>query len=582
MAGMECPVCQAANAAGQKFCGACGYRLEANCVRCSASNPSHYQYCGQCGSSLAVAGTVVLARSGLILEVDQAALDLLGYRKYELQGKPFSLFVARSDLVILFSHLNELRSHSKRQVFEITLKGAADQPLYALVSCRMRPDAPAERGEVLLMVSKADESRQASARLQYQQDLLHLIFDAADKLGAVSGAHLDVALADVLKKIGLFAKADHAFIYALNRKLRRLESVCSWHQPDALPQGTASGLKSVSLVLVKRTIVRLRRAGALVVNKVENMSPAERYELLAWHQADLGSLVAHLIYRDRRPVGVIGLARKKARGEWPPECVALVKLCGQLAGRCLPPAGAGESPVDRPRSATPGIPAEIPAPKPSPVADVIQFRPVKPPVSGSAPPSPAGKKEARPSEAQDRHVPDEGRPMRFEKAAAGQAVNPQRVYARDDGLILLTCPRCGHKESVSIGRLQNLGNAVAVHCSCKKQFVAVLEKRRSRRKAVLLEGYFTSDVGPGMEKDAESKWGPMVVKDLSKTGLRFTSAKAHLVKAGDRLMVRFNLDNSNRALIHKPATVVSVDDREVGCRFEGADNYDITLGFYFI
>jgi hypothetical protein len=47
-------------------------------------------------------------------------------------------------------------------------------------------------------------------------------------------------------------------------------------------------------------------------------------------------------------------------------------------------------------------------------------------------------------------------------------------------------------------------------------------------------------------------------------------------------MVRFNLDNSNKALIHKAARVVSVTDNEVGCRFEGTDSYDITLGFYFI
>jgi len=74
----------------------------------------------------------------------------------------------------------------------------------------------------------------------------------------------------------------------------------------------------------------------------------------------------------------------------------------------------------------------------------------------------------------------------------------------------------------------------------------------------------------------------MVVKDLSKTGLQFSSRKAKLVQPGDLLMVRFNLDNMNEALIHKPARVVSVTGYEVGCQFEGADSYDITLGFYFI
>jgi hypothetical protein len=97
-----------------------------------------------------------------------------------------------------------------------------------------------------------------------------------------------------------------------------------------------------------------------------------------------------------------------------------------------------------------------------------------------------------------------------------------------------------------------------------------------------LDGFFTlkGDLGPN---DAEgSIWGPMVVKDLSKAGLRFSSQRADLVHPGDLLMIRFNLDNANQALIHKPAKVVFITNNEVGCRFVGADSYDITLGFYFI
>jgi hypothetical protein len=99
---------------------------------------------------------------------------------------------------------------------------------------------------------------------------------------------------------------------------------------------------------------------------------------------------------------------------------------------------------------------------------------------------------------------------------------------------------------------------------------------------VRLDGFFTLSGDLGQGGVGGSIWGPMVVKDLSKAGLRFTSKKAALVKPGDLLMVRFNLDNSNAALIHKPARVVSATSEAVGCRFEGSDKYDITLGFYFI
>ena len=133
-----------------------------------------------------------------------------------------------------------------------------------------------------------------------------------------------------------------------------------------------------------------------------------------------------------------------------------------------------------------------------------------------------------------------------------------------------------------MAQFEKLGNAVKVQCVCHKRFSAVLEKRRAYRKSVQLEGFFTiaGEYGPNDTKG--SIWGPMVVRNISKTGLRFHSKRVELIRPGDQLMVRFNLDNSNKALIHKQVQVISIHDQQVGCRFQGADQYDITLGFYFM
>ena len=179
-------------------------------------------------------------------------------------------------------------------------------------------------------------------------------------------------------------------------------------------------------------------------------------------------------------------------------------------------------------------------------------------------------------------LPNMGTPMQLEKMTGIPSIARQRVFSREDGLVLLTCPHCGLQESVTTARFEMLGNAVTVGCACRKKFAAVLEKRRSVRKAVQLEGYFTIVGEYGPEDAKGNVWGPMVVKNLSRTGLRFYSPKVSHIDPGDLLMVRFNLDNSNKALIHKEVQVVSIQKNEVGCRFEGADEYDITLGFYFM
>ena len=49
---MQRPRCQHENAAGVRFCGECGARLESLCPSCQAANPPVNKFCHQCGGPL--------------------------------------------------------------------------------------------------------------------------------------------------------------------------------------------------------------------------------------------------------------------------------------------------------------------------------------------------------------------------------------------------------------------------------------------------------------------------------------------------------------------------------------------------
>lgn len=576
---MQCPVCQTGNAPGQKFCGACGFKLEAACAQCGTSNPPHYRFCGQCGAGMAAVGAITLAHSGLITQVNQKTLDLLGFKQHEMQGKPFSLFVTREDLVIFFSNLNELLSGSVKQSFEISLKHKKNTVL--AVACSMEKCTNKKPSEIQISISEISDQRMASGQMQRQQDLIDLIFTLTDNIRTVSDAHLDQSIEDALRMIGLFTKSDRCFIYGINRRLKRLEPVYQWCQTQSSHSEMQLKSKSIPLAMVKRAIVRLQREHSYVVNDVANLAPPERYELLSWHQTDLGAILCHLIYHDRHPMGVIGAAKHTTAGQWTPQCIGLVKLFGQTVADRLPFAAEIKGTANN-RDKVPV--RHVPSNKRSKsiksgnVIDISEKRPQPQEASTEIPANAAYRRSMN----SPRILPDRTRPMLLEKSSARRETNQQAVFSRDGGLVLLTCPHCGLQESVSLVQFDKLGNAINVRCACRKQFTAVLEKRRTFRKPVHLEGYFSLKGDLGANDNDGSIWGSMVVLDLSKAGLRFSSERSSLVHPNDLLMVRFNLDNSNKALIHKAARVVSVTDNEVGCRFEGADSYDITLGFYFI
>lgn len=576
---MECPSCHTRNPSGQKFCGSCGRKLETECAKCGESNPPDYKFCGQCGASLVVTGVIVLAPSGLINSANPKALELLGYPDEEMRGKPFSLFVERDDLVVFFSHWNELRSPSRQHPFEIALKHKDGRPIYLMLNFEFDTPAGARPSQIRVLLNETTDSRKVSSQLQLQEDLLNLVFNTTDAVSTTSKRHMDRSIEDTLKKICLVTRSDRSFIYRFNRQQKRLEPAYQWVQTSSSTD-ESHHLQSLPLDMLKRAIVRLRNDQAYVVSDVAKLPPAERYELLTWHQTDLGALVCHLIYADKRPIGIIGIAKNKSKGEWTADCIALVKFFGQLLSEKLP--------FSRVRSsaATNHAPHHL-----IPDASEPQPRENDPKVINITQKLSFPKDEAKeqPDEGPDRHpieepvnLPDMTRPMVLEKLESRENSDQQPVFPRDDGLVLLTCPRCGLQESVSSNQFERLGNALSVTCTCRKRFTAVFEKRRAFRKPVKLAGHFSLKEKMASVHEKGSVWGLMVVRDLSKAGLRFTTSKAELVRPGDQLMVRFHLDNSNRALIHKPARVVSVSGKEVGCRFEGDDSYDITLGFYFI
>ncbi len=579
---MQCPVCHTNNQPGQKFCGACGHKLVKDCTQCGATNPPDYNFCGRCGHNLATAGSITLLHSGLIAEIDQKAAVLFGIPKEEMAGKPFTLFVAREDLAVFFSHWNELLGTGAKQSIELALKHKTGKKICVVIECTFEKSQTVQTQLIQLNLNDVSNRRLALEQLQHQQDLLHLIYALAENLRTVSDRHLEATISDALKKICLFAKADRCFIYSINRDRKRLEICHQWCQPSCSVASTKS--KTVPLAMIKRSIVRLRRERAYVVGDISKLSASERYELLAWHHADLGAAMCHLIYTRGRPIGIIGLSKNQTDGEWSDDCIALVKLFGQIVSNMLPLA-AEENKSDKPantlgadnlgRSKIPT--ADISqAPK---RGDVRRLNDTKKNLTAAQGTKDNGRKA---SPGVMKPLPDTSRPMQFDKMTGDGPLDRQTVFPRDDGLILVTCPHCGIQESISMAQFDKIGNAIQVRCSCRKRFAAVLEKRRSYRKSVKLEGYFTiaGEFGPNDTKG--SIWGLMVVKNLSKTGMRFFSKRVDLIRPGDNLMVRFNLDNSNKALIHKKVEVISIHDHEVGCRFKGADQYDITLGFYFI
>ncbi len=554
--------CGASISGDQNFCGGCGHQLKNVCSGCGTINPPFFRFCGQCGRNLADVGTVMLDRAGLMMEADAAATDLLDSKDGGLIGKPFALFVHVDDLVLYYSHWNELIRTGRRQNLEIEIRPTRDTVIHAQLVLRLLGDPADEAIRIRMEIGDVSDRRQILQALQEKQDLLEIITSLAAISKPLLSGMGGKTIGGVLEKIGLISEGHFGFIDRIDAARRQVVSEFQWRAAksptDETPQSAGIALKRLRPVIEK-----LLKGRLYAVEDLTALSVQERQTWHIWHRWETGAVMCQMIHLRQRPVGIIGLA-KKIPGRWSSEAILLVRLAGRLIADTLPQARPGRAVIKRASARTSNSP---PSPKPQKIPEVIDVEEIEIIIDEA-------EESRKAATASDR--------MEIRSDEESGADGGLRLFAVDGADYQLTCPKCGRQETVAPAVFEKMGAVLRVNCPCQCSFRIIRELRQTYRKAVRLDGLFAQDVSHLNKMAVVNVWGPMVVTNISKTGLKFTAEKASLLRQGDRVHLRFYLDNSSKTLIKKPAQVKSIRGDTVGCEFLGSDRYDVTLGFYFL
>lgn len=158
----------------------------------------------------------------------------------------------------------------------------------------------------------------------------------------------------------------------------------------------------------------------------------------------------------------------------------------------------------------------------------------------------------------------------------------QRVFISSANTVTLSCPHCRSMRTVSIDQFKGLDKAVKVkvRCPCGQSYPVMLERRQQFRKEVALSGTYVQIVnGRPMGR------GSMVVKDISRSGLKLRVPMTQHLKCGHILEVEFRLDDAKKSLIQKEVVIRKIDASDLGTQFVSitpGDPSDKALGFYLM
>ena len=121
-----------------------------------------------------------------------------------------------------------------------------------------------------------------------------------------------------------------------------------------------------------------------------------------------------------------------------------------------------------------------------------------------------------------------------------------------------TCPHCSRQKSIQVDSFKGSKSTIKIKCGCKNVFTVNLEFRKRVRKNTHLRGTYVNHSQKGAR-------GDIVVKNVSVSGLEFSTYDVNPFEIEDELTVEFNLDDEQHSEITKDVIVRDVRQKSFGC-----------------
>jgi hypothetical protein len=150
----------------------------------------------------------------------------------------------------------------------------------------------------------------------------------------------------------------------------------------------------------------------------------------------------------------------------------------------------------------------------------------------------------------------------------------KKVYVGYTNQVTIICPKCGLDINTNVFKFKDTHKRLKAKCKCGEVFRFTLDFRKYYRKNVQLTGeYFVRG------KDEKEE---ILIEDISKTGINFTTLKPHNFSKDDLVELKFTLDTQMRMAVRTRVKILWINDRAVGAQFNDPQLLEKDLGFYMI
>ncbi|MGB3617922.1 MAG: histidine kinase dimerization/phosphoacceptor domain -containing protein [Catalinimonas sp.] len=272
-------------------------------------------------------GVLFVDDQGIVQEVNQGMLRMLGYQRHEVIGQHATM-------------LQPDEWHKAfDELFERFLTTGEQQQLYYNARHKdghqVRVGAALERitepsGRTAVVISVLDLSRQYQVEQQLQRRLRseRFVSQVSGRLLSATIDDLDGVIEQILARLGSFVAAGRAYLFMMDAAGQTISNTHEWCDERTIP--AIAQLQEMPLSIYPWFIEQLRRGKIIKFSAPDELPDAAAVERAYFKQIGIGALVTIPMRIDDQLVGHLGLDRAHPAAPWAPEDVLLLKIISEL------------------------------------------------------------------------------------------------------------------------------------------------------------------------------------------------------------------------------------------------------------
>ncbi|MCX7966035.1 MAG: PAS domain S-box protein [Syntrophorhabdaceae bacterium] len=165
------------------------------------------------------------------------------------------------------------------------------------------------------------------------EELLKLILALSTNFIVLPPEDFDEGIKDILKIIGLYAKADRSYVFTFSEDGKEFLNTHEWCADGIQSKKTA--LQKIRVETIPWFINKIKNLEIVHIPDIDVLSSEAIKEIKSFLLSDIKSLIAVPIVSSYTLIGFFGFEKVKEKRIWPESVISLLKIVGELLANAI-------------------------------------------------------------------------------------------------------------------------------------------------------------------------------------------------------------------------------------------------------